>query len=134
LQKEVGQILQKSSIYKTAPWGNTNQGAFLNQVLKVQTTLAPLALLNTIFSIEKTMGRIRQQKWEARIIDIDILFYAQEIIEEQGLNIPHPLLHQRRFTLVPLAEVASNFVHPMLKTTINKLLEQCEDNSLVEKL
>ena len=102
--------------------------------MKVETELAANQLLKTILGIETKMGRNRNIKWEPRIIDIDILFYDEEIIDEEDLKIPHPLLHERRFTLVPLNEIASTYIHPKLKKTISQLLENCIDTGIVEKL
>ena len=130
----VGEITAASSLYQTAPWGNTNQQHFLNQVLEVSTNLEAKEVLTTILNIEQQMGRTREEKWAPRTIDIDILFFNNNIINEHDLEIPHPLLHQRRFTLVPLAEIAPNYIHPLLHQTITNLLQHCSDNSVVEKL
>jgi 2-amino-4-hydroxy-6-hydroxymethyldihydropteridine diphosphokinase len=100
-------------------------------VLELETKLTPHDLLKKLLDIETAMGRVRSRKWEPRIIDIDILFYRDEIITG-NLNIPHPLLHVRRFTLIPLNEIASSFVHPVLHKTISQLLAECPDNSIVE--
>ncbi|MEI6523040.1 MAG: 2-amino-4-hydroxy-6-hydroxymethyldihydropteridine diphosphokinase [Bacteroidota bacterium] len=126
-------INRTSSIYKTAAWGNTNQDSFLNQVLEIETKIDPQELLKICLSIEKVMGRIRNEKWEARIIDIDILFYNDLIFTSKELNIPHEFLHKRGFTLQPLAELNPNLIHPVLKKTIRELLDNCEDNLRVEK-
>ncbi len=134
IQKQVGQIEAASHLYKTGPWGNTNQQDFLNQVLTVNTTLNAAGVLKTILNIELHMGRIREEKWAPRTIDIDILFFNDEIIQQENLVVPHPLLHQRRFTLVPLAEIAPDYVHPTLHQTNTQLLQQCADDSVVEKL
>ncbi len=134
IQKQVGEIEAASHLYKTAPWGNTNQQDFLNQVLAVNTNLSAYDVLKTILNIELSMGRIREEKWAPRTIDIDILFFNTEIIQQENLIVPHPLLHQRRFTLVPLAEIAPYYVHPILHQTNTQLLQQCADDSVVEKL
>lgn len=134
IHQQVGEVQLKSSIYKTAPWGNTNQQDFLNQVILVDTHLEPAEVLQTILAIEADMGRVRHHKWAPRTIDIDILFYDQLVMQEKELVIPHPLLHQRRFTLIPLAEIAPDFIHPQLQQNITTLLANCEDNSTVEKL
>ncbi len=134
IHQQVGEVQLKSSIYKTAPWGNTNQQDFLNQVLLVETTLNPTEVLHTILGIEANMGRVRHHKWAPRTIDIDVLFYDQLVLQETDLSIPHPLLHERRFTLIPLAEIAPELIHPTLKLSIKMLLANCKDNSTVEKL
>ena len=126
-------INRTSSIYKTAAWGNTNQDSFLNQVLEIETKIDPQELLKICLSIEKVMGRIRIKKWEARIIDIDILFYNDLTFTHKALIIPHEFLHKRGFTLQPMAELNPNLMHPVLKKTIRELLDNCEDNLRVEK-
>lgn len=126
-------INRTSSIYKTAAWGNTNQDSFLNQVLEIETNIDPQELLKICLSIEKVMGRIRNEKWEARIIDIDILFYNDLTLTNKALIIPHEFMHKRRFTLKPMAELKPNLMHPVLKKTIRELLDNCEDNLRVEK-
>ncbi len=134
INKLIGLVVQASSIYKTAPWGNTNQQDFLNQVLLVDTNLLPEQVLKTALEIEQSMGRMRTEKWAPRIIDIDILFYGDEIINQSNLIIPHSLLHERRFTLAPLAEIAPLYMHPSIHKSIELLLSECTDNSLVEKM
>ncbi|MES2779824.1 MAG: 2-amino-4-hydroxy-6-hydroxymethyldihydropteridine diphosphokinase [Bacteroidota bacterium] len=129
--QRVGTISKQSYIYKTEPWGNKAQQDFLNQVLEVQTVLGPEEVLNQILTIEQEMGRNRFEKWEPRIIDIDILFYGSAIIQTVNLVVPHPLLHERRFTLLPLTEIAPNFMHPVLLKTATELLTECSDTSLV---
>ncbi len=122
-----GRILQYSALYETAAWGKTNQPSFLNQVIEIETSLTPIDLLTKIQSIESNLGRTRAEKWAARTLDIDILFYGNQEITEPSLVIPHPAIAQRRFTLVPLAELAPNFIHPILKKSITTLLNECPD-------
>ncbi len=131
---EVGIIHKQSSVYKTAPWGNTKQQDFLNQVLWVETEKSAREALILVLAIEQKMGRVREQKWAPRTIDIDILFYDDAIIQESDLQIPHPLLHLRKFTLEPLIEIASDFIHPLFKQSVAELGSACPDESLVEKL
>ena len=128
---EIGLIIKKSSIYESSPWGVENQGSFLNQVLLLETDVKPFDLLDIILNIEKEMGRVRIEKWGERIIDIDILFYNDEIIETNNLCIPHPYISKRRFVLSPLDEIAKNYIHPILHKTINKLLLECLDEEKV---
>jgi len=123
----IGSILQTSAVYETAPWGNTQQPPFLNQVLEVETALPPQEVLAQIHRIEKKLGRIRREKWGQRTIDIDILLYDLEVVETEKLTIPHPFLPLRRFALTPLAEVAAQVLHPQLHLTIEQLLRQCPD-------
>ena len=133
IEKQIGKIIKASSFYETAAWGNENQPAFLNQVVYANTELQPEDVLNSIISIEKSLGRKRDTKWQERTIDIDILFYENQIIETKTLSIPHPWLHQRRFTLVPLVEILPNLVHPKLNKTTWQLLEECEDTLAVRR-
>jgi 2-amino-4-hydroxy-6-hydroxymethyldihydropteridine diphosphokinase len=125
--ENLGKILKISSIYETKPWGNLEQANFLNCVLEMQTTLSAENLLTEILSIEKSLGRERKTKWQARTIDIDILYFGNLIIQSENLQIPHPFLHQRRFTLIPLVEIASDFLHPIFQKTNQELLNKCED-------
>jgi 2-amino-4-hydroxy-6-hydroxymethyldihydropteridine diphosphokinase len=129
--KRIGPLTQQSSLYETAPWGVTDQPAYLNQVLAVDTKLEPQELLDQTQAIEQELGRVRFEKWGARVIDIDILFYGQQILQTETLTIPHPYLHVRRFTLVPMAEIAPDFVHPVCQKTILELLNECKDEGEV---
>ncbi len=125
-------LIQQSNIYKTAAWGNTDQDDFYNQVIEVETELSAEVLLQTLLQIETQMGRTRNKKWEARIIDLDILYYNKEIIDLENLKIPHPYLHVRRFTLIPLVEIAPQFIHPIFYQTNTELLANCSDASQVD--
>lgn len=127
LSEEVGPLLKQSSVYKTAAWGNTNQPDFYNQVIELATELEANELLNKILSIEIELGRVRYEKWASRAIDIDILFIGQKKIESEHLTVPHPCIAQRKFTLVPLAEIAPDFLHPVLNKKITTLLQECPD-------
>lgn len=128
------EILNLSGLYETEAWGLKEQQAFINQAVAVQTTLPPLQLLSTLKSIEKEVGRVETVKWGPRVIDIDILFYGTAIINEPELKVPHPFLHQRRFTLAPLSEIAPQLVHPVLNQTVAQLLATCGDDSQVRPL
>jgi len=127
-------IQQKSSIYLTSPWGNTNQPSFYNMVIRIETGLLAIQLLDVLLEIEKNMGRERTQKWGERIIDLDILFYNNDIIVLDNLKVPHPALHERMFTLVPLCEIAPNHKHPVFNLNCEKLLKNCTDKGTVSKV
>ncbi len=131
---DIGNIKAVSTLYSTAAWGNTDQADFLNQVLIVETNLPAHKLLQSILTIEKNMGRVRTIKNAPRIIDIDILFFNNDIIDAKKLTIPHPEIQNRRFVLTPLAELSPNFMHPSLKKTINQLLIECKDSLNVQKI
>ncbi len=130
----LGEIVGQSAIYETAAWGKTNQPNFLNQVLLIETSLAAEVLMSNILIIEKKMGRVRNEKYGARTIDIDILFYNEEIINLPDLKIPHPEIQNRKFALVPMNEIASLFVHPVFKKNIQTLLNECGDVLDVKKM
>jgi 2-amino-4-hydroxy-6-hydroxymethyldihydropteridine diphosphokinase len=134
IDTELGTVSQKSSIYETAAWGKTDQPNYLNQVVKVNTQLSARQVLDKVLKIETTMGRVREEKWGSRIIDIDILFYGEDIINEPGLIVPHPELHNRKFTLEPLSEMAPDLQHPVLKKSIFQLKSELKDNLIVKKL
>lgn len=135
IAERVGVITGQSSVYESEPWGFTHENLFLNQVISVETKLSPLQLLDQISEIENKLGRIRNaQGYEARTIDIDILFFDQEIISEARLTIPHPEIQNRQFVLQPMAELAADFIHPVFKATIADLKEICSDNGKIRKL
>ena len=128
IEDKVGKTLSKSSIYETAAWGITEQNAFLNQVLEIETIFSPNAVLHLVLKIEKDMGRIREIKWGERSIDIDVLYYNNEIISTENLTVPHPFIQERKFVLVPLCEIAAAFIHPKLKKSNLELLKNCQDS------
>lgn len=122
-----GTVVKKSSIYETAAWGMTDQPSFLNQALLCTTQLTPGQILQTILLIEEQFGRKRIEKMGPRIIDIDILFYNDEIIDLPELKVPHPEIANRRFVLEPLNEIDPAYMHPVLKKSIADLLHSCTD-------
>lgn len=129
IENYIGTIVQLSSIYETASWGYEDAD-YLNMVLSVESKLSAAEVLYACLAIEKDMGRKRvvsQQGYTARCIDIDILYYDNLICEEESLILPHPRLHQRRFVLEPLVEIAPNYLHPRLQKTHYELLDICDD-------
>jgi 2-amino-4-hydroxy-6-hydroxymethyldihydropteridine diphosphokinase len=132
IERECGQILMRSGVYETEAWGLYSELKFLNQVIQVQTKLGAKELLVKLLLIEQNLGRKRSAKAYAdRPADIDILFMNTEIIDTDGLQIPHPRLHLRKFVLMPLHEIAPNYIHPVLHTRICDLLAKCEDTLAV---
>ncbi len=134
IQSSIGEIVKKSSIYQTMPWGNTDQPDYLNQAVEVKTILDPISLLKAINDVEQQMGRTRFKKWAPRLIDIDILLFGDLVLQTQTLTIPHHYLHERRFALQPLAEIAPKLIHPLKNKAIHELLESCEDSLSVTKI
>lgn len=120
-------IKKESSIYETAAWGIEDQPTFLNQVLEIEVARTPDRLLTLTKEIEEKMGRVRKEKWGERLIDIDILYFGDSIVDHDHLQIPHPEIQNRRFTLVPLVEIAADFLHPQLMVSQEEMLEACED-------
>lgn len=119
-------VMAKSKVYETPPWGYTEQDKFLNQVVKVTTYLEPQKLLKHINRLEVAMGRKATFRYGPRLIDIDILFYDDEILETPSLTIPHPNLHERGFVLLPMMDIAPDHVHPIKKRSIRELVGFCE--------
>jgi 2-amino-4-hydroxy-6-hydroxymethyldihydropteridine diphosphokinase len=152
LEMKAGPILARSSLYETAPWGFDDPVPFLNQVVEIESDLTPLALLDKLLTIEVELGRIRPfdgcgcgtgaddmdrgeggvpKAYTGRTIDLDILFYGQQLVFTDNLMVPHPRLHERKFTLVPMLEIAPGFIHPVMKKSITTLVGECSDQSKV---
>ena len=127
LEQQIGKIIKSSSVYETDAWGNTSQPDFLNQAILIETRLNAHKCMQQIFSIENKMGRVRIKKNDPRIIDVDILFFNDEIINEQDLIVPHPQIQNRKFVLIPMNELSPGFIHPVLNQTIGNLLSTCAD-------
>ena len=125
-----GKIVAKSRLYESEPWGFKSEHWFLNQVVKIETALSPDDLMKELLEIEKELGRDRSVPHEgyvSRPMDLDILYFGNEIIDTQMVKAPHPRLHERRFTLLPLCDIALDFVHPVMKKTNLQLLDECQD-------
>jgi 2-amino-4-hydroxy-6-hydroxymethyldihydropteridine diphosphokinase len=133
IEQQIGNIELKSSIYETAAWGQTNQPDFLNQALLVDTHLEAAELMNKLLSIENLMGRIRTVKLGPRTIDLDIIYFNNEVISTNLITIPHPKLAERNFVLTPLFEIAPNYLHPILNKTNASMLKECGDSLAVYK-
>jgi len=131
IEKNIGEIIAESSVFETIPWRNENQNNFLNSVIKIETQFDAFNVLQKSQEIENNLGRVRKEKWGERTIDIDILFYNNEIINTEELIIPHPLIHKRKFVLTPLSEIAPNYIHPILQKNISDLLLGCKDSQKV---
>ncbi len=134
ISMEIGGIITTSSLYATKAWGAENQPDFLNQVVEVDSALSPEELLKKVNEIEKALGRVRKTKWGTRSIDIDILYYQNEIVQTENLLVPHPQNQNRNFVLVPMVEIAPDFVHPIFKCSQKELLEKSPDKLGVTKL
>ena len=128
-------LVDISSLYSSPPWGFDSKNMFYNRIMVFETNKNPQYVLDDCLMIEGELGRIRNtsENYEDRIIDIDILFYGEEIVVEEHLMIPHPRLHERKFCLVPLQEIMPDFVHPGLEKTIRTLLGECEDESKITR-
>ena len=127
ISEKSGAIGEASLIYETEPWGRNDQPVFNNQVVEFYTSLDAKALMQELLDIEKQMGRERKEKWGPRLIDLDILYFNNEVIHKPGLIIPHPHLHERRFTMVPLSELFPEMIHPLLKLKNKDLLARLTD-------
>lgn len=127
LAERVGKIVLQSSLFETEAWGNTQQPSFYNQVLIIKTALQPQQLMHALLQIEKEMGRIRTVKNAARLIDIDMLYYDEIILDTEEVILPHKEIANRRFVLKPLVEVAPDYIHPVLLKSNSQLLKECKD-------
>ncbi|WP_343558029.1 2-amino-4-hydroxy-6-hydroxymethyldihydropteridine diphosphokinase [Sphingobacterium sp.] len=134
LESRIGAIIDASSVYETAAWGVEDQPAFLNQALLLTTDLQALDCLEITHSIEQELGRIRIKKWGERVIDIDLIYFNQDIIDLPTLRIPHPFIAERRFVLAPLVEIAPDYIHPLYKKNNVYLLDKCTDDLPVKKI
>lgn len=132
IEEQIGDIVSQSALYTSEPWGFTSENSFLNNVVAVSTTMTPEKLLETTQRIELTLGRTRKSvngQYTDRLIDIDILFYDQQVTDTPALTLPHPLLHRRIFVLEPLNQIAPTLTHPILKKNINTLFRELQEES-----
>ena len=135
LSQQVGTITNQSAIYETEPWGFESTDIFWNQAIEMSTDLSPEEVLQQTKQIEQALGRIRKaNQYDSRTIDIDILFYGDQIIELKNLIVPHPRIHERKFALAPLREINPELIHPIFLKNIQQLLEECTDPLKVEKV
>jgi 2-amino-4-hydroxy-6-hydroxymethyldihydropteridine diphosphokinase len=133
IKQNISTNLSISNIYETEPWGNLNQAGFLNLILKIEnSSLLPHEVLEKIQKIEIELGRVRVEKWGERCIDIDIIFFNDLILDDTQLVIPHPFVQERKFVLVPLADVAPDWVHPVLQKTTLQMLQDCPDSGWIK--
>jgi 2-amino-4-hydroxy-6-hydroxymethyldihydropteridine diphosphokinase len=134
IEKACGNVINASSVYETEAWGLREQDPFYNQAIIVHTSFDASTFLQCLLNIESLIGRVREEKYGPRLIDIDIIFFNDDIISSEELTVPHPELQNRRFVLLPLNEVAPEKIHPVFKKTVKQLLEDCKDQLEVVKL
>lgn len=130
---DLGELTLKSNVYETEAWGGVAKGAFLNQVVEIQTAYSPSELLDFIQKIEVDLGRQRDEHWGDRTMDIDIIYFGAGVIDTPELQVPHPFIRERKFVLAPLAEILPDFIHPVLGKSSLEMLEDCEDKSEVRE-
>jgi len=130
---KIGVVLCRSKLYESTPWRVEGQENYLNQIVKIETELTAQETLQSALDIEEELGRVRIEKWGERLIDIDIVFFNDEIIETADLCVPHKHMHERNFVLEPLKEIAPDYIHPKYKKSISELLEQSQDAEKVEE-
>ena len=131
---KLGELTLHSKIYETEAWGGVAKGAFLNQVIELSTAYSPVELLGFTQNIEIALGRKRGEHWGDRTMDIDIIYFGNQVIETRQLLIPHPFIADRKFVLAPLAEILPDFIHPVLGKSSLQMLRECEDRSEVREL
>ena len=130
----IGRIISSSALYETAAWGVTDQDDFINMAIEVECYLKPRDILKEINVIELELGRIRDERWGPRLIDIDIILIGDIVVNDSRLTIPHRLMHERNFVLYPMVEIAADAVHPILNMTMRALLDSCTDDTSVNRI
>lgn len=133
ISKEIGEVIISSPIYESSPWRVDGQDNYLNQVIHIKTKFSSTEILTKALDIEARLGRLRVEKWGERLIDIDIIFFNDEIIETSDLCIPHKHMHERNFVLVPLNDIAPFFIHPKYNKTVSQLLNESKDIEKIEE-
>ena len=133
IKEKIGKVINFSKVYQSSPWRVDGQSDYLNQVIQVETNFDVTRILQLALSIEDDLGRKRVEKWGDRFIDIDIIFYNNDIIERPDLCVPHKYMHERRFVLTPLNEIATDYLHPIYNKKISDLLAECNDSDTVEE-
>jgi len=128
IAQRIGAIERRSNYYETAAWGKTDQPNFINYALRIETEQTAEAVLKTIHEIEAECGRERKEKWTARVLDIDIVFFGNEVIDTKALTVPHPHMQNRNFVLIPMMDIADDYLHPILGLRMDELYEQSEDD------
>ena len=137
INNRCGMLVERSSAYVTEPWGFEAEEWFLNELLVVETELEPDELMDALLEIEKELGRVRHPKqkgYTSRTVDLDILYYGNQMVNTEKVTVPHPRLHLRRFVLLPLCELIPDFLHPKLNLSQEELLQNCPDTSIVQQL
>jgi 2-amino-4-hydroxy-6-hydroxymethyldihydropteridine diphosphokinase len=137
IQKKIGEIKRQSPQYQSEAWGFTSNHPFINQVIELNTSFSAQQILNEILTIEAELGRIRDERvkgFSSRTIDIDILYFNEEVISDPNLVVPHYAIQDRLFTLLPLNDLIPNFVHPILKKTNFELWQLCSDTNLPKRI
>lgn len=135
LEKEGIKVITRSPIYKTPPYGHIqDQDDFLNQVIEVETDIEATELFHVLKRIENNMGREKVERWGPRLIDLDILFYGDQLIENEFITVPHKDLQNRNFVLKPLCDIATDLLHPVFRKTMRELLDECRDDGQISKI
>lgn len=135
IENDIGDVFSRSSLYETAAWGKADQPPFLNIAIGLSTVLGPMDVLQKVLKIEENLGRIRKEKWGARLIDIDLILFGDLIVDSgTTLQIPHPHMQDRKFVLMPLAEIAADVIHPVFHKSVSEILGILDDNLTVTKI